>query len=37
MCYAICEKLLALNSFVFFATHFLDLSSMEYNYTAVQK
>jgi len=37
MCCSICEKLLLLGSYVFFATHFLDLAAMEFNYPSMQK
>uniref|UniRef100_A0AC34GRZ2 DNA mismatch repair proteins mutS family domain-containing protein n=1 Tax=Panagrolaimus sp. ES5 TaxID=591445 RepID=A0AC34GRZ2_9BILA len=36
MCYAICEELINCKAFVLFATHFLDLSSLELSFPAVQ-
>lgn len=37
ICYAICEKLIQSKALVLFATHFLDLSLLELNFSAVQK
>uniref|UniRef100_A0A914CRA4 DNA mismatch repair proteins mutS family domain-containing protein n=1 Tax=Acrobeloides nanus TaxID=290746 RepID=A0A914CRA4_9BILA len=36
ICYAICESLIKSKAFVFFATHFLDISLLELNFSAVQ-
>uniref|UniRef100_A0AC35FNI5 DNA mismatch repair proteins mutS family domain-containing protein n=1 Tax=Panagrolaimus sp. PS1159 TaxID=55785 RepID=A0AC35FNI5_9BILA len=36
ICYSICEQLINCKAFVLFATHFLDLSSLELSFPAVQ-